>query len=106
MDFASAVRTRLHMVSASRPADRTLGAMAGGLALSAVESVMASVQLSHWLSLSESGCPDSETSASVRRASMRISAGPLSALRCWACAMLRVPKKGWSLHCLTGETAS
>lgn len=47
MDFANAARTRLHMVSASNPTGRTPGVMAGGLAASAVESVMASVQLSH-----------------------------------------------------------
>lgn len=104
MDFVSAARTRLPMVSASGPTGRLLEALAGGAALNADDSVMASVQLSHWLNRSESGCADAETSTSARRARMRISAGPLSALRCWTCAMLRVPKKGWSLHCLPGRT--
>jgi hypothetical protein len=49
MDFANAARTRPPIVSASGPAASVLEAMAGGAALSADESVMASVQLSHWL---------------------------------------------------------
>src|ERR1700730_10528096 len=48
---------------------------------------MASVQWSHWLSRSESDCRDSVNSTSVRRASKRMSVGPLKAVRCGACTI-------------------
>ncbi len=87
MAFANALRTRAHSFSSAWPPARVPEGTAGGLPFSAVDSAMASVQWSHWLSRSESDCRDSVTSTSVRRASRRMSVGPLRAVRCGACTI-------------------
>src|SRR6202012_2981807 len=94
MVLVSEARTRAHWLSSALPNARAPGATTGGLPLSAVESPMASVQPSQWLSRSESDWLDSPTPTSVRRASKRISAGPLeAAVRCEACTIPSEAKK-------------
>jgi hypothetical protein len=65
---------------------------AGASAASAVDSAIASVQPSHWLSRSDSGAAGAGTSRAARRASRRTSAGPPNAVRVGACTILPVTK--------------